>query len=663
MARNSRDKEIYPITLRALEVVRVEDVSPAMRRVVFTGEQLRANDAHGVNVPELISDGFDDDIRMIFPDPETGERPHPVHHEDGSLEWVEDVMDLFRTYTVRSFDADKGELVVDFARHGQGLAEDWSGQAQPGDPIYIAGPKSCAALPIHTDWLLLAGDETALPAIGRAVESLPVNHRAIIVIEVPTNADIQTLSHGVGVDVRWAVRDQGGDFAAVVADLFDADRDGEALKLLSEGVPYVWAAGEAARLKPLRRLFKALEIPREHVEITGYWRKTTEVEVVASAAAEGAASDAADSTAEGSAEAPAPAESGLSVVRRLHDMAEFAPAFALRAAAAMDLFGQVDMGANTVTALAEKLDKDPSIMLRFLRYLASLDLLALDDERIVLSPLGSELADPDSSTLASLTGPSHEKALSFLQLEDVLSGTNNSRWDQLITRDPKLAAANHESEISSAVWAAPAVAQQLAETLPADSAIAVGGPGAAVYADEFLRKFPQATVTILGTFSEAEDQAIAQALTSGDLAEAFLRDINVSRRDRASFAQLHGNHLNSSTNQESIDPLATATAVVLIDPWEKLGTLEADVENQPLTSLINRATKARPAFLVTDILAESGAEDHDYEEDLTRLAVHGTALPTERDIARTVAASGAIATDQRPVSWSKQLISLADPSC
>lgn len=132
-----------------------------------------------------------------------------------------------------------GRLAIDFARHGEGLAENWSQNVRIGDAIFVAGPKSCAQLPTHTDWLFLAGDETALPAIGRCLESLPSGHDAIAVIEVPTSADIQDLDIPDSVHVHWAIRDQGDDFVAKTSVLFEETADSQ----LPTGEAYVWAAG------------------------------------------------------------------------------------------------------------------------------------------------------------------------------------------------------------------------------------------------------------------------------------------------------------------------------------------------------------------------------------------------------------------------------------
>lgn len=135
MPRNSRSREIYPISYRELYVEEIEDISPSMRRITLSGEQLQDHERDGISVPSLVSHGFDDDVRLIFPDPETGERPHPIAQNDGNLLWPEAVKNLFRTYTVRHFDAVRGRLAIDFARHGEGLAENWSQNARIGDAI------------------------------------------------------------------------------------------------------------------------------------------------------------------------------------------------------------------------------------------------------------------------------------------------------------------------------------------------------------------------------------------------------------------------------------------------------------------------------------------------------------------------------------------------
>ena len=62
MPRNTRPTTAYSVTLRELEVRRVTDVTPGMRRVTLTGAQLDTfTHADGFAEP-----AFDDDLRLLF---------------------------------------------------------------------------------------------------------------------------------------------------------------------------------------------------------------------------------------------------------------------------------------------------------------------------------------------------------------------------------------------------------------------------------------------------------------------------------------------------------------------------------------------------------------------------------------------------------------------
>lgn len=690
MARNSRDREIYPITIRELQVADIEDITPGMRRITLTGDQLRAHSAFGVDAPPLVSDGFDDDIRIIFPDPATGERPHPITREDATVLWQEEVKDLFRTYTVRSFDASRGRLVVDFARHGQGLAEEWSTRVQLGDLLYIAGPKSCAALPTHTPWLLMVGDETALPAIARCVETLPAGYRAVVIIEVATRANVQRLDFEAQVEIHWQVRDEGRDVIAKVAELY-GDRPEWATKRAT--MPYVWAAGEAGRLKVLRRWVRALGIPRENVEITGYWRAAPPVESGAEATAVKApsAGQAAETVPQGDNAGPETAgTSQRNAVAELHELTEMGSAILVRQAVGLGIFGLIDEGADRVDQLAEATGLQPDSVLRIARYLEAVGVVTLSADvvldsasdgmadqrpvRIGLTTLGSELANPDSRVRDWITGPAAAKTAALSQLGYALQNpvaTGEYRWDYIVQVKPQLAVEEHEQAASSAQWSAPAAAEILSGKLSAQQdtgslRCAVGGPAAAVYADEFLRKVPQGNAVVLGSFSEAEDsarisvgEATAGITESGtSVEEIMLCDIAPRRRDRARYSALYAPTVGSRGDEDArrADWNATAAslceqvdAVVLVDPWRRWPA----VELQQLVATVLRS--GAQLFLVTPVLRESGAEDHDYEEDLSRLVLYGSRLPTSRVIAQHLAAVGAVVRSQQPVGWSAQL--------
>ncbi len=104
---------------------------------------------------------------------------------------------------------------VDFVLHGDsGPAGAWAGSARPGDRLGMVGPSALYAGPVSltdsissADWLLLAGDETALPAIGTLLEALPERTRAQVYVEVAERAEQQTFRTAGDVTLHWLHRD------------------------------------------------------------------------------------------------------------------------------------------------------------------------------------------------------------------------------------------------------------------------------------------------------------------------------------------------------------------------------------------------------------------------------------------------------------------------
>ena len=76
------------------------------------------------------------------------------------------------------------ELTVDFVLHGEGPASTWAAQAQVGQPMLIAGPGRSYALDPQAQWLLIAGDESAIPAIATILEVVPDSVRTQVLLEV-----------------------------------------------------------------------------------------------------------------------------------------------------------------------------------------------------------------------------------------------------------------------------------------------------------------------------------------------------------------------------------------------------------------------------------------------------------------------------------------------
>lgn len=255
MAGSHGAKVGYPIELRELEVLRTGQVGSGLLRVTFGGPGLAGFHSY---VP-------DEHIRLIFPDAD-GVLRLPV--KDGlSLEWPAP-RPISREYTVRRYDAEAGELDVDFALHPGGLASDWALAVAPGARLHIAGPPGGVVVPTSYDNYLFAGDITALPAIARWLEWLPRDTTGWAFVEVTDATQEIDLDAPAGVEVRWLHR---GDAAPGTGDLLE-----KAIRSVTvpEGqTVYVWVAGEAGQLRPIRKWVRGeLGVGPKDFLIAGYWK-------------------------------------------------------------------------------------------------------------------------------------------------------------------------------------------------------------------------------------------------------------------------------------------------------------------------------------------------------------------------------------------------------
>ncbi len=103
-------------------------------------------------------------VKLLFPRPDVA-YPEPFDMEKVRAELPREQWPSTRTYTVRAWDAEAGELTIDFVHHGDsGLAGPWAANARPGDEIFFNGPGGAYAPRADAGWHLLAGDESAIPA-------------------------------------------------------------------------------------------------------------------------------------------------------------------------------------------------------------------------------------------------------------------------------------------------------------------------------------------------------------------------------------------------------------------------------------------------------------------------------------------------------------------
>ncbi|AXC49539.1 siderophore-interacting protein [Paracoccus suum] len=252
----------FPISLRELEVLDVEDISPRLRRVTLGGPQMGAFERQGHPQPPLQSLGPDDHVKLFFPDPDTGILSLPDQLSD-HLHWPQDPPAVSREYTPRSHDPAGGTLALEFVLHGHGIAGTWAAQAQVGQHLFVAGPKK-SALISPADWYLLAGDETALPAIANWLEMLPQDAAVRALILVEDEAAIIPLAAPRDADIRWHVTDHAD--AGLLTQLLSATP-------LPAGDGFIWAGAEREAIATLRNHLSELQFPKDRFHVTSYWHK------------------------------------------------------------------------------------------------------------------------------------------------------------------------------------------------------------------------------------------------------------------------------------------------------------------------------------------------------------------------------------------------------
>jgi NADPH-dependent ferric siderophore reductase len=215
------------------QVVRREQLSPQLVRLVVGGDQLGLDQSTGVP---------DEWVGLVVP---------------GQFQT--------RFYTVRSWV--EGEVTLDVVVHDAGLVTDWATGDCVGDDVVLTDPKGSFRPPPETRWLRLVTDLTGLPATARTCawaaalpEPLPVR--------VWAEGERQDGYLPEGTDVTWLEPPAAGDsrLAAAVEDLDWPEEPG-----------YFWMAGESAQMRAIRKhLSRDLALPSSAYNVTGYWRRVVE---------------------------------------------------------------------------------------------------------------------------------------------------------------------------------------------------------------------------------------------------------------------------------------------------------------------------------------------------------------------------------------------------
>lgn len=220
--------------MRSLTVSRVVNPSPSFRRITLTGDDLRG----------FTSLGATDHVKVTVGD--------GVH----------------RDYTPRAFrqsvNGASAELDIDFFVHAHGQAAAWAAAIEPGDPASVTGPRGSRLPPTGATRFIFGADESSLPALARWIDILPddVEILGFVELDNPSDAAYLDPDHVHKARIVWLDKAEGV-----------LDRAIRGMGPIDEST-FVWVAGEATTLIPLRRyLRRELNLLPSQMKIDGYWKR------------------------------------------------------------------------------------------------------------------------------------------------------------------------------------------------------------------------------------------------------------------------------------------------------------------------------------------------------------------------------------------------------
>ncbi|GAB3601325.1 SIP domain-containing protein [Microbacterium tumbae] len=611
MPKTSRRLTVHPAVLREVEVVRTVDITPGMRRVTLSGEQLRSfTSATGFAQPAFDSLGFDDDIALYFPYPGQSEPVLPVQQESG-LSTPRDPRPLSREYTVRRWSRETGELDVDFVRHGIGVGTTWAHRARPGDRLHFTGPTGSKAFPAEADWLLVAGDDTTIPAIARLIEELPADARAQVFVEVAEGShriplrDAQELP---GVEVTWLVRD--GAEAGTTTLLVDAVRGAA----WWDGRPFAWVAGERTAVRDLRRhLVEDRGMPKQAIEFTGYWRRG---EVVA---------------LETDGEVPDP-EKSRTPFEQLHDLTELIAPIAVRTAVELDVAELISRGVTGVADLAARTGADERALGKLLRYLHALNVVSeTEPGHYGLAPMGEVLT---VEFMADYLNPSGALGREMLGIHGLTESIRTGRASYASVTGRTYAEVRKEQgyedrRLERIAEFTPALAVPLAgsDLLSGVEHLVIHADGAGALAGEFVTTHPDLRVTICALPAQA------------DWLRRDLRDTLGDGQQRARVGVVE---------QSIFEPGPASDAVLVSRALKPLADADAA---HALRRAAESLLPGGRVLLIEETFDADGLDEHDAEDDLLALTVHGSGLRTVAELDAVIARAGMAISATRTVGW------------
>lgn len=181
---------------------------------------------------------------------------------------LSDLGDIGRAYTIRAYRPDEKEIDIDIALHRQGPLTMWAASAWEGQSLAISGARGGYTIAPGAQWLMLAGDVTAVPAISTILETLPQEFPVKVCVNLSDASELDLLPVSRHTELYWMVQGRGarasrGNLQAIVASAGAFNGPGQA-----------WIAGEASVAAAVGKyLLRDVGMAAASVHPFGFWKR------------------------------------------------------------------------------------------------------------------------------------------------------------------------------------------------------------------------------------------------------------------------------------------------------------------------------------------------------------------------------------------------------
>lgn len=247
-------KVAHTLQMRLLSVKATQMLGPDLLRITLGGSDLEG----------FYSPGFDDHVKLVFPEPGKKVPVLPQLGERGMVFPAGQDKPILRDYTPRAYRPLDQELDIDFVLHGSGPACEWAQQAQVGDKLGVAGPRGSLLISTDFDWHVLIGDEAAVPAMARRLEQLQGQSAIQVFVYARSLLTVGAVNAPEHIPVHWVP-----SFAGLEGLLASV----QAAPVLP-GRGFVWIAAESAIAKSLRSYWiEERQHDKSLIRASSYWRQ------------------------------------------------------------------------------------------------------------------------------------------------------------------------------------------------------------------------------------------------------------------------------------------------------------------------------------------------------------------------------------------------------